>query len=339
LACLLARPVRIRNIRAKRKPPGLKPQHLLSALAAGEISGGDLSGARLGSTEVLFTPGPVRPGGYSFDVCSIKSSAGSTTLIFQTLLPAFSFARKTTRLTIKGGTHVPWSPSADYIQKVFLPTAAAMGINADVDVPVLGYYPVGGGELYSVIKPARLPLKPLELPERSRLKKIQITSTLSNLPVHIAKRQLERVVKRVRELQPPEAGLHTECIEAPAGAGGVAGRGTSVFILAEFEKGRAGFTSLGARGKPAEKVADEAADGLESFLKKEGALDPHLADQLILYMALAAGISTVSVSSITTHLKTNIHVVEKFLPVSFDVTGVESAPGMVCVEGAAHKGG
>jgi RNA 3'-terminal phosphate cyclase (ATP) len=336
LACLLARPVRLRNIRAKRKPPGLKPQHLLSALAAGEISGGDLAGAHLGSTEVLFTPGSVSPGDYSFDVCSIKSSAGSATLIFQALLPALSFAHRATRLTIKGGTHVPWSPSADYIQKVFLPTAAAMGIDAEIDVPTLGYYPVGGGELNSVIKPARLPLKPLDLPERGIFKKIQITSTVSNLPVDIARRQLDRAVKRLRGLKMPEDGLHTECIEAPAGAGGLAGRGTSVFILVEFEKGRAGFASLGARGKPAEKVADEAADGLEDFLEKDGALEPHLADQLILYMALAEGRSTVSVSSITTHLKTNIHVVEKFLPVSFDVT--ESAPGMVSVEGVAHKG-
>lgn len=309
-------------------------------MAVREITDGRLEGDRLGSKELIFTPGLVRPGWYSFDVSSIKASAGSTSLVFQTLMPALAFSHGSTHLRIRGGTHVPLSPSAGYLKDIFLPTVAAMGIDASVESPLLGYYPAGGGELTSVINPAATPLKPLIIAERGRLKRVYVTSAVSNLPVDIAGRQLQRALNRIGSIKglSPEYGIHTECIKPPAGAGGTGCKGTYLFIVAEFENVRAGFTSLGKRGKPAEKVADEAVDWFNGYFEGGYALDPHLVDQTALYTAIADGESHVSASTITTHLLTNIRVIERFLPVRFDVTGEEGGPGHFSVKGAALAG-
>lgn len=309
--------------------PGLKPQHILSAVAASRVTGGELTGAVPGSRELLFKPGPLKHGEHAFDVSEIKASAGAASLVFQTVVLPLSFAQGRSELTIKGGTHVEWSPPAEYIKEVFLPTASRMGMAADFHNPIRGYYPAGGGEIRSTVIPSKAPLKPLCVTERGPLVKVRARSTVSNLPHSIAARQLDRVVARIESLGLP---LDKKKDEAPA-----FGKGSFVFILAEYENIVAGFSALGAIGKKAETVADEAADRFLSYFHKSGALDPHLADQVTVLTALAAGESQVTVSEVTGHLMTNMRVIEEFLPVRFILEGATGTEGRLRVNGCAFR--
>jgi RNA 3'-terminal phosphate cyclase (ATP) len=313
LSILTQRPVRIRRIRAGRKSPGLKPQHLMSTQAAAQICDGRTEGAELGATELSFHPGSIRVGRYTFDVAAKAGSAGSVGLIFQTVLLPLGFVRAPSRIVFKGGTHVPWSPTADYLRDVFLPTVATMGVGAELDVPECGFYPIGGGTMNATIHPFRSPLKPLRIKDRGALKKLRVSSAVANLPLSIADRQLNRAIGCLAEHGMASQG-ESRSVESP-------GKGTYCFILAEFEQMRAGFSALGAIGKRSEQVADEAAGAFLRFWNLPGALDHHLADQIVLFMAVAKGESEVVLSEMTEHLKTNIWVVEQFLPVKFDLPG------------------
>ena len=319
LSILTQRPVRIHRIRASRKSPGLKPQHLMSAQAAAQICGGRLEGAGLGATELSFYPGSVRAGQYTFDVAARAGSAGSVSLIFQTVLLPLGFARAASHIVFKGGTHVPWSPTADYLRDVFLPTVAPIGAEAKLEIPVAGFYPVGGGRLDVTVHTFRCPLKPMQIKERGELKRLWISSAVANLPLSIADRQLNRAIGRLAEHGLAPRG-ESRSVDSP-------GKGAYCFILAEFEKIRAGFTALGAIGKRAEQVADEAVEDFLGFRDQPGALDLHLADQVVLFTALAEGESEVTLSEVTEHLKTNIWVIEQFLPVKFDLTEDSAGSG------------
>lgn len=316
LSALTGTPVRIHHIRSGRKAPGLKPQHLMSAQAVVRISGGKLAGAEPGSTELRFDPGRIQSGRYIFDVSTLAASAGSTGLIFQTVLLPLAFAGNRSHVTLKGGTHVAWSPSTDYIRDVFLPAVAKMGIRAKVKIHCAGFYPIGGGEIETVVEPAPVPLRPLRIEERGGLERLSVISAVANLPLSIAERQMSRATHRLTEQGLAPQG-ETRTVESP-------GKGTFCFILAEFENVTAGFSALGEIGKRAERVADEAVDGFLRYWNGRGALDPHLADQVVLYLALAEGESYVTLSDITDHLKTNLWVVEQFLPIKFFV---EEDPG------------
>lgn len=318
------------NIRAGRKKPGLKPQHLLCARAMAEITGGRLEGAELNSQWIRFFPGSIANGRYSFDVADIKTSAGAAGLIFQTVIPALSFAEGSSSLSIRGGTHVPWSPPADYLQEIFTPVLAGMGLEIDIDVSRFGFYPIGGGRVDVAIKPCRRPLKPLFLNQRGEIKKLRIVSKVANLPLSIAERQRNRAIKR---LQTASGGLKFE-IESEMHEVSSPGKGTYLFIISESENIKAGFIGLGAIGKKAESVADEAADEFLRYAQRKGAADPHLADQIALYMALAEGRSTFTTTEITNHLMTNIWTIEQLLPVRFEVKGNIGEEGMVSVKGA-----
>lgn len=309
--------------------PGLRPQHILSAVAASRITGGEVSGASPGSMELVFRPGPVRHGEHSFDVSEKMPSAGSASLVFQTVALPLAFAPGRSSLTIKGGTHVEWSPPADYIKEVFLPSAFRMGFSADLHNPIMGYYPAGGGEIHSTIIPSREPLKALSVAERGPLVRVRVRSTVSNLPLSIATRQLKRVEAR---LEPLGLMIEKKKEEAPS-----PGKGSFVFISAEYENIVAGFSALGAIGKKAEAVGDEASDRFLSYFHKTGALDPHLSDQLAPLMALASGESRATVSEVTAHLTTNIRVIEEFLPVKFTLKGAGGEEGEVSVAGCAFK--
>lgn len=298
-------------------------------MAAARITGGNITGAAAGSKELVFRPGGLRAGEHTLDVAAIKASAGSTGLVFQTVAIPLFFAPGRSVLTIKGGTHVEWSPPAEYIKEVFLPAVSRMGMAADLQNPLRGYYPIGGGEIRSVIIPAKEPLKPLDVTGRGPLVRIRVYSTVSNLPLSIATRQLDRVTSRL-ECQ----GLIPEKKrdEAPS-----PGKGSFVFILAEFENIAAGFSALGAVGKKAETVADEAVDKFLSYFCKTGALDPHLSDQVAALMALAGGESRITVSEVTKHLMTNIRVIERFLPVRFTLEGAPGTEGTLSVAGCSFK--
>lgn len=322
LASVTGMPCRVRNIRAGRERAGLRPQHALSARAAAAVTGGRLEGCAEGSRELTYLPGRPTPGPYSFAL----GTAGSVTLVFQALLPVLAFSGGRSTLSLTGGTHVPWSPPADYMEEVFLPALSVMGVDAAFSTVRRGYYPAGGGLVEASTGPASAPLRPLVAVKRGPLERLRLVSTVSNLPMSIAGRQLEGAAALLSGF--PGA-LEAETKEAPS-----SGKGTSVFMLARFEGAVAGFTALGAPGKRAEEVGAEAARAFLDYMATDGALDARLADQLAMYMALAAGRSEATTSRITGHLLTNIHVIESFLPIRFEVDGVAGAPGRVAVKGA-----
>lgn len=328
LTSLLGLPMCIEKIRAGRKKPGLQAQHLTGVRAVAEICGAKLEGAELGSQALTLVPrSSPRAGDYAFDVAEARKggSAGSTGLVLQTLFLPLAFADGTSRLTIKGGTHVAWSPPFHFLKHVYLPTLKRMGIEAEVEIERWGWYPIGGGAIKVEIQGTKGgDLVGLDLTERGELKRLWGISALSNLPMHIAQRQKRRAedLLRKRGFDP-----QIEIVSAPA-----TGQGTAVFLLAEYENVAAGFTALGARGKRAERVAEEACQEFIEHHESGACLDKHLADQLILPLALAKGQSAFTTSEITQHLLTNVWVVEKFLDVKFAVEGKEGDEGKVTVE-------
>lgn len=318
LSALLGETVRIENIRARRPKPGLQAQHLTGVLAIAQICNAEVRGAELGSQTLTFAPqSPPLAGDYTFDVAEARKggSAGATSLVFQTLLLPLAFADGDSRLTLRGGTHVAWSPPFHYLKHVYLPTLARMGIEATVEINRWGWYPMGGGEISAKVKGKGTEdrgLSPITLVERGELKRLWGISALSNLPAHIGQRQKRQAEKRLRERGfTPEI----EIVDAPS-----PGQGTVVFLVAEFEKVVAGFTSYGALGKRAEDVAEEACQEFIRYYESGQALDKHLADQLILPMSLAEGQSSFTTCEITQHLLTNAEVVQQFMRVKAEIT-------------------
>jgi len=322
LSAILKRPIKISKIRAGRKKPGLAAQHLTGVNAIAKITDAEVEGVEIGSQSLKFIPKTIKAGKYTFDVADVRPSAGSISLIFQTIAIPLAFAEVTSIVTLRGGTHVNWSPTVHYLQEAFLPQAAKFGFHGEISLKKWGWYPRGGGEAIAEIKPAEV-IRPVKLIERGKLLSISGVSASSNLPKHIVQRQKNRVYDNIRKLD-CEVNI-TEVQEESIGPG------TLVFLKATFENTVAGFSSLGERGKRAETVADEACKELMSFLQTNAAVDSHLADQLVLLMALAKGSSTITTSEITRHLVTNIWVAEQFLPVKFDLTGQEGTPGRITV--------
>jgi RNA 3'-terminal phosphate cyclase (ATP) len=323
MSAVLGKPIRIKNIRSGKNKPGLQAQHLTCVKALAEITDAEVIGAEFGSQELFFTPNAIKSGEYRFDVAQIRPSAGSLSLVFQSIALPLVFGGGVSKITLLGGTHVPWSPIFHYLQEIYMPITARMGLKSHMDLKKWGWYPIGKGEASAEIHPANL--HGINITERGRMLHIRGISAVSNLPQKIAIRQQDRALKILKD---EGLGAVFDVVKAPS-----PGKGTAVFIVTEFENSRAGFIALGAIGKPAEKVGEEAARNCVDFLKTDAAIDKHLADQLIPFMALAVGRSSFTTSEITLHLLTNIRVVEQFLPVKFEVDGEEGKSGQVSVDG------
>lgn len=308
LSLLTGRPLLIEQIRAGRKQPGLAAQHLAAVRAAAAISGAELAGAEMGSTRLHFRPAGLFPGRYRYDV----GTAGAVSLVLQTLFLPLALAPAPSQITIIGGTHVPWSPSFDYLQRVWLPLLRRLGFAAELSLIRAGFYPRGGGQIEAHIQPAGA-LYPLEITRRGELQRLTGLSGVANLPGHILRRQAEQMEKRLSgRLSAPIAQ-----VEWPA-----QGAGAAAFLCAGGASGGlGGFTGLGQRGKPAERVADEAINALQTYLATGAAFDPHLADQILLPLALIPQPSRFTTSAITLHLLTNAAVIRAFLPISIEITG------------------
>jgi RNA 3'-terminal phosphate cyclase (ATP) len=322
LSCLLKKPVEITNIRKGRKIPGLQPQHLTSVNACKSISEAEAEGNKLQSLTLKFSPQKIKGGDFTFNVAEEKRSAGSTSLILQALFLPLSLAEQSSHITLLGGTHVPWSPPFDYLKEVFLPMVRKIGCQMELQIKKWGWYPKGGGEVHCMIHPAKK-LTSLNLTERGKLLNLTGISVVSNLPIPIAERQKNQALKILKEkIFSPEIKI----IQAPS-----IGQGTFFFLKAEFENSVAGFGALGEIGKRAEKVAEEACQEFLEFTETKAAIDPHLSDQLIPYLALAEGQSSFTVSLISKHLLTNIWVVQQFLPTKITVEGKEGSAGKVII--------
>jgi RNA 3'-terminal phosphate cyclase (ATP) len=304
LAVALRRAVRLTRIRARRPRPGLQPQHLAVVRALAAVSRAEVQGDALGSTEIRFAPRDLRAGEYRFDVGAVRGSAGSVTLLLQALLLPLAHAGGPSRLTLVGGTHVPWSPSLPYLTEVFLPAVEPAGVRAAVALQRPGWYPAGGGRLEAVIQ-AEPPARGLELAAPPDGASAIGVSIVSRLPASIAERQRRRALERLAA-----AGVEaTIAVETDTEA---ASPGTALFVGV---RGRAGFTALGRRGLRAEAVADAAVDEFLAWRTSGAAVDAHLADQLLPLLALAPTPSRLTCPVVTSHLRSVAWVVEQFLPV------------------------
>ncbi|ASI98242.1 RNA 3'-terminal phosphate cyclase [Thermococcus celer] len=315
LSVITGRPVRITRIRANRSNPGLRPQHLHGIVALKELSNARVKGAQVGSTYLEFVPGDARPKHVRVPI----KTAGSVTLVLQALLPAMAFTGGSFEVT--GGTDVPWSPPVDYLKNVTLHALERMGLRVELEVRRRGHYPKGGGLVVGRVEPweERRPLIALEW---RRIERFSGISHATNLPSHVAERQAKAAEERLGELYNVPVEIEREVSRS-------LGPGSGVVVWAETDGLRLGGDALGKRGKPAEVVGREAADELVEALTPGKAVDRFLGDQLIPFLAFAGG--EIGVSEITSHLATNVWVVERFLGRTFEVEGDVGEPGVVRV--------
>lgn len=307
LSMVTGLPFTIDRIRAGRQKPGLLRQHLTAVQAAREICGGQADGAQLGATRLTFAPGPVRGGEYDFAI----GTAGSCTLVLQTLLPALLLADAPSSITIRGGTHNPSAPPADFLQHAFLPLLARMGVRTTLDIVAHGFYPAGGGELKMTVEPVR-ELLPLFLNERGEAGEHRAESWLAAIPAHVAGRELAMVRE---QLDWPEDQCTVHHPRRTNGPGNVLMLFVRSSAVCEV------FTGFGIHGVLAEQVALQACQEALSYLNSNAAVGEHLADQLLLPMALAGG-GSFTTSKISSHCRTNMMVIEQFLPVRFSVSAM-----------------
>lgn len=331
LGAVSRRAVHIYNIRAKRDKPGLQPQHLRGVEALAKITNGKVEGASLNSTKVTFEPGTIEGGRYHVDI----GTAGSTTLILQILMPAAAFASGPVDIEIRGGTDNPLAPPIVFMKNVTLPILRRMGYVGDVECVRRGHYPRGGGIVRARIEPVEK-LQAIKLTNPGKVAKISGIAHAVKLPAQVATRMAHECSKELiksglsnvelkSESYPPTQDLHM-------------GPGAGITIWAETERGAIlGASSLGRPGKPAEQVGREAAMNLIKQLKTGGAVDRHMTDQLIPYMALADGTSEITSSSLTSHALTNVALVERILGVKFRVDGEPDKPGKISVEGLGFR--
>lgn len=323
LSVIAGRPVRIENLRANRKKPGLAAQHLTSVRAAAMLCNADVQGAELGSQTLQFIPRrPVRAGDYSLDVAEAREggSAGAVMLVLQTLLLPLALAAGVSTVMLHGGTHVDMSPSYDYVHDVWLPTLARMGVRAELSLARSGWYPVGRGEVRLRIAGSEK-LLPLNLEHRGPLRAVTGCARAANLPAHVC----ERMAYHARELL-EQAGMAAEIEAADMKA---ACPGAGLYLTAHYENCLAGFSAQGKRGKPAEQVAEEACAALLHHYRSGAALEQHLSDQLILPAALCRGESVFGVERISPHLVTNAWVVQRFGLARIDIVPADDGTGLV----------
>jgi len=325
LSALLGVPVEVFNIRAKRANPGLQPQHLTGVNAAALLTDAELEGAAKGSTRLGFKPKSIKCGNFQIDI----GTAGSISLIIQTLTPIALFAPCPVRLSITGGTDVAWAPPIDYMRHVFAPVVGKFGGRVKIEVLRRGHYPRGGGRVEVEVEPVDV-LKPLDAVDFGKLAKIRGISHAVNLPAHVAERQA-RAAAEVLAKERYTADISTEVRNDGLGPG------SGIVLWAESDVGNVvGGDALGERGKPAEAVGREAAEKLLTALKSGASVDSHMADMAVVYMALAEGASRITTPELTLHLQTNMYIVERFLPVKFRVEKLGSRH-LIEVNGVGHR--
>ena len=323
LAALTGRSFRIKNIRANRSRPGLRPQHLTAVRAVAALCDADLAGDELDSTTVTFRPGSRPRGGeYAIDVTAASQagrSAGAVTLILQAVLWPLLFAGEKSQITIRGGTFVPFSPPYHYLAEVARPAFERLGASFTTDLQSWGWMAAGGGEIAVAIEPvAGLQSVRFEPVGETKVGGI---AAVTNLPSHIP----HRMARRAHNLL-SEAGL-APSVQPLRERGQGPGAGIVLWL------DQAGFSSLGRKGLPADKVAEAAVAELLAFVDNGAAVDHHLADQLLAPMALAHGKSSFTTDNLTRHTMTNANLLRQWLNVSITVDGVIGKPGRVWVTG------
>lgn len=304
LSLITGRPFHLVKIRARRHKPGLLRQHLTAVRAATGVGAAKVQGDALGSQELVFVPGPVQHGEYTFSV----GSAGSVTLVLQTVLWPLLHAPGTSQLRFEGGTHNPMAPPFEFIDEVYLPLVRRMGAQAEARLERVGFYPAGGGCFTATIAGGQ-PLRPLELLHRGEVKVRRARAVYANLPKSIADREL-RAVQNLLGWERPE--LRASEVPSP-------GPGNALLLSVEAEHATELFSAFGEKRISAEQVAARVVGELRAHLEADAPVGPHLADQLLIPLALARG-GAFRASALTQHTLTNMEIVRRFLPVRFEVT-------------------
>ncbi len=301
LSCLNEKSIKITNIRANRDQPGLKPQHYVVLKSLEEIFSAETSGVEIGSTEVTFKPGKIKPGKYKFEV----GTAGSITLVFQAIILACLNSKEKITVSISGGTDVKWSPSWDYFENVFLPLIEKMGVKVYSDLILRGYYPRGGGEAIITINPVKK-LKPLDISNEPDFSEIKGTICISNLSEDIARRIKHTASKTlVKEDLPAKIDVQKSTSLSP---------GVGVTLWSKINNAIVGSTVLGDKGIPSEEVGLNAANFLLEEIKSYSTLDAYAFDQILPYMVLAKknGMSSCNVRKLSNHASTNMWLLKQF---------------------------
>lgn len=308
LSMITGIPFRLERIRARRNKPGLLRQHLTAVQAAAQICGATVEGASLGSLSLSFVPGMIRGGVYRYAI----GTAGSCTLVLQTVLPALWFADAPSTVTVSGGTHNPAAPPADFLQRAWAPLLRKMGVEMEIDLVRHGFFPAGGGEVRAQVTPVSA-WQPLHLCERGEPLALTAIAIVAGVPVDVAKRELAAVQAVLEDVNAEVRALSSR--EGP---------GNVLLLQEEYANVTEVIVAFGERGLAAEKVAELALKEILAYRNSNAAVGEHLADQLVLPMALA-GQGSFTATALSSHLQTNMQVVQKFLPVSFEVCELPGA--------------
>jgi RNA 3'-terminal phosphate cyclase (ATP) len=297
LSMCTGKPIHINNIRAGRKKPGLMRQHLTAVRAAAQIANARVSGDELGSTELMFEPSAIAAGHYRFAI----GTAGSTTLVWQTILPALLQADGTSVVDLEGGTHNGMAPSLDFIEHAFVPALARMGVNVSIEVLRHGFFPMGGGHWRVVIQSWRESM-PYVVTERGKAGAHHAVAKLAQLPSHVAQRELECVSKGLSWTGPALSAQHVDSH----------GPGNILSLRLCFANVTEVVESIGERRMSAERVANRAVRGARAYLAATHPVGTYLADQLLLPMVLGAG-GKFRTGPLSEHTLTNVAVIEQLL--------------------------
>lgn len=320
--------LKITNIRANRSPPGLKPQHLTALRLITKITGARVSGGHKGAKEVTFKPQKIKGGEYTADT----GTAGSITLILQAVLPILPFADSPVKLELRGGTDVKWSPPIDALKFVFLPFLRSIGVKCKLKLIRRGHYPRGGGIVKLHSQPITDPLNPMKLTEKGKINAIKGRSHCVSLPRHVAVRQAKAARKTLNSHGYKDVSIEVEWYEKSEDPH--KGPGSGIVLWVESSRGTLlEGDSLGAKGKPAETVGEEAARNLIEQIKGNGAVDVHHTDHLIPFMAMAKGESIIHSTEMSSHTFTAIKIAEKFFNIDFKVEEKQGKEGVISVKG------
>ncbi|MCA9169235.1 MAG: RNA 3'-terminal phosphate cyclase [Planctomycetales bacterium] len=316
LSLITGKSVRLTKIRAGREKPGLMRQHLTAVRAAAEVGEAKLEGADVRSCELKFEPQTIRTGQFAFAV----GTAGSGTLVLQTVLPALLIGDGPSEVTVEGGTHNPWAPPFDFLAKSYFPLLQQMGANVTASLERLGFYPAGGGRFHVSIHPPTDGLRGLQLQERGAIKDRCATAIVANLPLTIGQRELDTIAQKLS--------WPTDCFqlcESPD----THGPGNVVLIEICSEHVSEVFTGFGRHGARAERVASEAVDQVRDYLSADVPVGKYLADQLILPLSIAAwkygAKSKFRTLPLSRHSTTHLEIVQKFLDVTVNVSQQDAA--------------
>jgi RNA 3'-terminal phosphate cyclase (ATP) len=319
LSMITGQPFTINNIRAGRPKPGLMRQHLVAVTAAAKISDATVDGAEIGSKELVFRPSGIKGGTYTFSI----GSAGSCTLVFQTLLPALMHANAQTILNLEGGTHNPFAPPYDFLCASFLPVLSRMGAIVNPAIQQHGFFPAGGGRISFVVNPC-LKLSSIDIVERGECISKKASALIANLAHSIAHRECNEIAKRLNwpiEICKP---VILDCTTQ--------GFGNVVCIEMQYEHCTEVITECGDKGVPAERVAEKAAINARKYIASGAPVGDHLADQLMIPFALA-GSGSYCTMPLTQHSHTNIETIRLFIGCTIAVEETDNRNVIVSFKG------